>query len=138
MFTSSRPLDVLRSLVYLVLLGFAVIVLVGPAVAVAGALLPFALIGALAWGGYRFSRAALRRLRGNRPGLVVREGEAAAYVAPPLPHAVAERPSRRARGRSGSLARTVWYVAVEVCCGAALGAALCVLVNWQAGPGAGH
>src|SRR4051794_39869829 len=101
MFTSSRPLDVLRSLVYLALLGFAVTVLVGPAVAVAGALLPFALIGALAWGGYRFSRAALRRIWGERPGLVVQEVEAAAGVAPVLfPHAVAERPIRRARGRS--------------------------------------
>jgi hypothetical protein len=139
MFNSSRPLAVLRSLAYLVLLGLAVTVLVGPAVAVAGALLPFALIGALAWGGYRSSRAALRRLRGERQGPVVHEGEAAPGVAPaPLPRAVAERPIRRARGRSGSLARTGWYVVVEVCCGAALGAALCVLANWQAGPGAGH
>jgi hypothetical protein len=138
------PLGLLRSLVCLSLLGFAVTVLIGPAVAVVGTLLPFALIGGLVWGGYRGSRSLVRRLRtGRRVRLVVDEPPAAPTPEPvPVPVAFSppaeERPAPRAPGRMRSLLRTAMHVAVEVGCGAAVGAALGVLVDWQNGVGPEH
>jgi hypothetical protein len=140
MFCCSSPLGVLRSLVYLSLLGFAVTVLIGPAVAVAGTLLPFALIGGLAYGGYRLAALAVRRIRGERLPVVRVEEAAPVRPEPVLFCPEAEEPlaAKRQPGRMGRLARSAIHVGIEVGCGAALGAALCVLAEWQGGPGAAH
>ncbi|MFO0846849.1 MAG: hypothetical protein U0797_31535 [Gemmataceae bacterium] len=141
MICCSGPLGLLRSLVCLSLLGFAVTVLIGPAVAVAGTLLPFALIGGLVWGGYRGSRVLVRRLRtGRRVRLVIDEPPPAAPEPAPVAFSppVEERPAPRAPGRMRSLLRAAMHVAVEVGCGAAVGAALGVLVDWQNGAGPEH
>src|SRR6516225_8867426 len=66
MFCGHNPLGFMRSLVVMALLGFAVIVLIGPALGVVGTLLPFAIIGGLSWAGYRFGRRTLAWLRGER------------------------------------------------------------------------
>jgi hypothetical protein len=136
MFSCSSPLGLLRSLVYLSLLGFAVTVLIGPALAVAGTLLPFALVGALVYGGYRFGRAAVARVRGGRPRPIIDEPPAPAPVVfrpTPVEPAAPRRPSRLRY-----LARSAMYVGLEMGCGAALGAALCVVVDWQGGTGVAH
>ena len=139
MFSSTRPLDVLRSVVCLSLLGVAVLVLIGPVLAVAGVLLPFVLIGGLAWGAYHFSRRLVRRLRGDRARFAVKEVAASPRPIPALFHpASEERPASRRRGRFGSMMRTAMHIGVEVGCGAALGAALSILANWQIGTGIEH
>ena len=139
MFCSSRPLGLLRSLVCLALLGLAVIVLIGPALAVTGALLPFALIGGLAWGAYRLTRRLARRLRGDRGRFDVKEAEASLDPIPALFRpSTEEQPAPRRSTRFGSMVRTAMRIGVEVGCGAALGAALSVLVDWQTGSGIEH
>jgi hypothetical protein len=139
MFSSSRPLGLLRSAVYLSLLGIAVIVLIGPALAVAGVLLPFALIGGLAWGAYRFSRTLVRRVRGDRSRCEVKEVAASPGPIPALFRpSWEERPASRRPGRLGSMVRTAMHVGFEVGCGAALGAALSILADWQTGSGIEH
>jgi hypothetical protein len=54
------------------LLGLLAVVLIGPALSVAGTLLPFAIIGGLVWIGVRVLRRVVRRIRGDvdvrRPG----------------------------------------------------------------------
>ncbi len=139
MFSSTRPIDVLRSVVCLSLLGVAVLVLIGPVLAIAGVLLPFVLIGGLAWGAYRFSRRLVRRLRGGRARVEAKEVVLSPRPAPVIFHpAREERPAPRRPSRFRSMVRTAMHVGVEVGCGAALGAALSVLVNWQVGTGIEH
>jgi hypothetical protein len=140
MLCCSRPLGVLRSVICLALLGFAVTVLIGPVLAVVGFLLPFALIGALAWVCYRFGRGLIQRVvRRRRARLVLVDAPPAHVEEPVVLQTVAEdkvvpRPPSRLR----SLARSSLHVAVEVCCGAALGAALAVVADWQTGAGIEH
>ena len=131
MFRSTRPLHLLRSVVCLSLLGVAVVALSGPALAVAGTVLPFALVGGLTWGAYRLCRALVRRVFARRTRPAVVDGPAS-----PDPIPVACRAPKEARpGRFGSMLRAAVYVGVEVGCGAALGAALSVLADWQIGTG---
>jgi hypothetical protein len=156
MFRSTRPLHLLRSVVCLILLGVAVTFLFRPALIVAGVLLPFALVGALTWGAYRLCRGIVRRARRGRSRIGAVE-EVATVVPPPtrpssqeppalaacevieerrepvdLPARIEEPPAPR---RLRSMARTAFHVGVEVGCGAALGAALSVLADWQFGTG---
>ena len=139
MFSSTRPLDVLRSVVCLTLIGVAVITLSGPALAVAGVLLPFVLVGGLTWGGYRVARMLVRRVRAGRTRIDVQEPVATPSPVPVLfRQTKEERPAPRRRGRFGSMMRTAMHVGVEVACGAALGAALSILVDWQIGSGIQH
>ena len=135
MFNSARPLHILRSLVFLSLIGFAVLVLIGPVVAIAGAVVPFALIGGLAWGGYRVTGRMVRRLRGDRSRLVVKAVDEVPVLYRPV---VEERPARRRPSRIGSFAKTCVRIGVEMGCGAALGAVLGVLFDWQSGTGFEH
>jgi hypothetical protein len=144
MMCCSRPLGVLRSLVCLTLIGVAVTVLIGPVLTIGGVLLPFVVIGALAWGGYRLSRAVVLRLSGRRERLVVIEERLIPREQRPVPppvQAPVVRPvmvmdalpvsGSRPASRLRSLARTAMHVVIEVACGAALGAALAVVVDWQ-------
>jgi hypothetical protein len=132
MICCSRPLGVLRSLVCLALIGVAVVVLIGPALAVVGVLLPFAVIGALAWGGYRFGRTMLCRVRGRRQRLVFVDVSPAPRPAPAVTRPVMDAlPAPQSPSRLGRLARSATQILVEVGCGAALGAALAVVVDWQ-------
>jgi hypothetical protein len=139
MFCCSRRLGVLRSLMGLALMGFAVTVLIGPVLAVLGVLLPFAMIGALAWVGFRVGRVLVRRIRGRRTRLVLVDSP----PAPSVDHvdfrpAVGELPIVRPPSRLRALTRSTLQVAVEVGCGAILGAALAVLMDWQSGSGIEH
>ena len=136
MFNSSRPLDVLRSVICLTLLGVGVMVFIGPALAVAGTLLPFVLTGALTWGVYRFTRTLIRRVRNGRQPIEVIDVAPAPTPAPAIFRPVVEEQPRRSRPRRfGAFMRTAMHIGVEVGCGAALGAALSVLVDWQTGAG---
>jgi hypothetical protein len=140
MFCCNRSFGVLRSLVCLALLGVAVIVLIGPVLAILGVLLPFAIIGALAWAGYRLFQVVFRRERSRQRALVLLKDDPPARPTPPsvvlAPApvvAVAEkRPVPHRPSRLRSLARSAFHVAVEVGCGAAVGGALAV-VAWQSG-----
>jgi hypothetical protein len=140
MLCCSRPLGVLRSLFCLALLGLGVTVLIGPALAVLGVLLPFALIGALAWVCYRLGRALVRRVfRRRARRLVLVDVPPASEPEPVIFHAVAQdRPVVRPPSRLRSLVRTGTHVVIEVACGAALGASLAVLADWQNSAGIEH
>ena len=139
MFSSGRPLDLLRSVVCLSLLGVAVIVLIGPALAIAGVLLPFVLIGGLAWGAYRFTLELVRRMRGDESRFEVKEVAASCMSVPPRFRPLTEaRTTSRQQGRFRSMMRTAIQVGIEVGCGAAIGAALCILVDWQTGTSIEH
>jgi hypothetical protein len=135
MFSNNRPFDLLRSLLYLSLLGFAVLLLSGPVLAVAGILLPFALIGGLTWAGYRVSHNLVRRLRGEQARPIFEEVKAIPSPAPVLYRpVVAERPAPRKPSRLASLLGSALRIGIETACGAILGAALGV-VAWQYGGG---
>jgi hypothetical protein len=132
MFCCSRPLGLLRTLVCLSLIGLAVTVLIGPVLAVLGVLLPFALIGGLAWGGYHAGCMLLRRLRGDRRPVVFKDEAPASTPLPMIDSRVAQGPAPvHPMRRLGALARTGLHLFVEVGCGAALGAGLAVLADWQ-------
>jgi hypothetical protein len=129
MHCQTHPLGLLRSFAYLSLLGLAVVVLIGPVLAIAGVLLPFAVIGALAWGAYRLVRALGWRLwRRQRRHVMLQKEPLPALVVEELPAEPASRPSRLRRAT-----RTALNVLVEVTSGAALGFGLAVLAGWQAG-----
>src|SRR4051794_6575463 len=114
----------LRSFVWLSLLGLAVLVLIGPVLAVVGTLLPFALVGLLAWGGYRGVKGLAARLRaGQRLPRLVGRDEKPILAALPAP--------QQSRGR---FSQALWVVA-EVCCGALVGGGLAALAGWQQGMG---
>jgi hypothetical protein len=117
----SRSSSLLGSFVKLSLLGLAVLVLIGPALAVGGVLLPFALIGVLAWGVYRGGAALRRGFRGRRSRL-----------------AVVEAPAPQPPSRLASFTRRAAYLFFEVGCGAALGAGLAVLADWQTSASVEH
>jgi hypothetical protein len=104
------------------LLGFLAIVLVGPVLGILGTLLPFALIGALVWGGYRGLRrlVAPRRPERERPPLPVRE----VRVEPVALPVVKER-------RGPSRFRQAGRVMLEMVCGALVGGLVCGAVSWQ-------
>jgi hypothetical protein len=132
MICCSRPFGVVRSLVCLALLGVAVIVLTGPVLAVAGVLLPFAVIGALSWGGYRFGRSLLNRVRGRHEQLVIVDTRPQPRPSPAVVRPVMDAlPVVRPPSRLRRLTRSAMYVLVEVGCGTALGAAMAVIVDWQ-------
>jgi hypothetical protein len=59
--------SLLRSLCWFTALGFLTLALIGPTMAVVGTLLPFALIGALVWTGWRMAKRLVGRLRGKVP-----------------------------------------------------------------------
>jgi hypothetical protein len=129
MSTSCRPLSLFRSLVLFSLLGLAVLVLIGPVLAIVGVLLPFALIGLLAWGGYRLLARLRRRIwarKGERE--IVRVAEL--NPEPPLEVVALETPAPAPAPRPRAW-RTVGYVLAEMVCGAAVGASLAVLAAWQ-------
>jgi hypothetical protein len=129
----------LRTLLCLALLGFAVIVLVGPVLAILGVLLPFAIVGALAWVGFRFGRALTRRWRGQRARLVMVDVRPTPEHRPIVVSTVEEpRAAARSASRIGRMGATTMHVAAEMTCGAALGAALAILVDWQSGAGVEH
>jgi hypothetical protein len=136
MLCCSRPLGALRSLVCLALLGFAVTVLIGPVLAVVGVLLPFALIGALAWVCYRFGRALVQRVFRRPARLVLIDAPPSPAPQPVVLQTVEEDlPAVRPPPRFRSLVRSSLHVFVEIGCGAALGAALAGVVYWQNGAG---
>jgi hypothetical protein len=126
----THPLGLLRSLASLSLLGLAVVVLIGPVLAIAGVLLPFAVIGALAWGAYRLVRwLGWRVWRGRRRHVVILPKEPELALVAEEPSAdPAPRPTRLRRGL-----RTALNVIFEVGCGAALGLGLALLAGWQTG-----
>jgi hypothetical protein len=140
MFCCTRLTDLLRTFLSLSLLGFAVVVLIGPALAILGVLLPFALIGALALVLYWAVRALLRWLCGRRlrrmPKGEIEQGIRLPVLADALaveeapPAATIHQPSRLR-----SALRTALQITVEVVCGAALGAGLALLIDWQTGGG---
>ena len=135
MFRSTRPLHLLRSVVCLSLLGTAVIALIGPALAVAGTLLPFALVGGLTWGAYRLCLTLVRRIRERRARFEAVEVVAAPDPIPVVLRVPVERPASRRPSRFGPMLRASVYVGVEDGCGAVLGAALSILADWQLGTG---
>jgi hypothetical protein len=135
----SQPFGVVRSIVCLALLGIAVIVLTGPVLAVAGVLLPFAVIGALSWGGYRFGRTLLNRVRGRHEQLIVVKARPEPRPQPAVIRPVMDAlPEVRPPSRLRRLTRSATYVLVEVGCGTALGAAMAVIVDWQSSANIEH
>jgi hypothetical protein len=112
----------LRSFVLLSLLGVAVLVLIGPVLAIAGVLLPFALIGLLAWGAYHGVRALRNRIRAGRglPGFGRRDARrVVALQGAPRP------------GPWGAATARALAICGEVTCGAAVGCGLALLAAWQ-------
>ena len=128
----SQPFGMVRTLVCLALLGVAVIVLIGPALAVAGVLLPFAVIGALSWGGYRFGQSLLNRARVRKERLIIVDARPEPRPSPAVVRPVMNAlPVVRPPSRLRRLTRSASYVLVEVGCGTAHGAAMAVIVDWQ-------
>src|SRR5262245_49069327 len=109
----SHPLGMLRSLVFLALLGVGILVLAGPVLGILGIVLPFAIIGGMAWVAYRGVRSVRRRWRpGVRPEQFVRHHNEAQKPRI-MPVALPIVQPRRRRPMSGAM-RTALYVMLEV------------------------
>lgn len=147
-----HPFGVFRTLASLAILGVGVLVLAGPVLAIGGFLLPFAVVGGLAYGGYRL----LRRVTGaNRVAFrhkaewAAREAQLRAVAAAQHAHeqarnlaarvARSEVPARvatAARAKAGhvrSAVGTAFRVLSEVACGAAVGTGLGLIAGSQTG-----
>jgi hypothetical protein len=75
-------LTVIRRVLWLTLIGWATILLIGPVLTVVGTILPFALVGGLVWLGWRGLNYAVERFRPS----VMREKLQAERVMPALGH----------------------------------------------------
>jgi hypothetical protein len=129
MYCRTHPLGLLRSLASLSLLGLAVVVLIGPVLAIVGVLLPFAIIGALAWGVHRVVRNVTWRVwRRQRVHVLQQKEPMDALVVEEVPAEPAPRPSQLR-----SAMRSAVHVLVEVVSGTALGLGLAMLAGWQMG-----
>jgi hypothetical protein len=130
-------LKLLVKLIWWSLLGFAAVVLIGPALAVLGTLLPFALVGAGVWGAYRGVRVLVERRRTVRgadaPPRVVAVRRVEPEARPRLPVPRPSLPDPEELRRQASRA---WRLGLEVVCGALVGCLLGAAAMWQtpAGP----
>jgi hypothetical protein len=145
---TSNPLVILARIGMLALLGFAVVMLAGPVIGIVGALLPFVLVGFLAWCGFQLvssgPQATWRTLR--QVGGVV--GTATVKTAQFCNRAVAfpARTTVRVYQGSKQLAGKAWRGmtagakmgiegSIVTLSGAAVGALVGLITSWQSHEG---
>ena len=130
---ASSPFLLAARIGLLAVFGFAVIVLIGPAVAILATLLPFVLVGAIAWCLVQLlvhgPQAAWRRL-GEAGRLVVASAGRVGHAVTRLAQGTRSLAVRAWRGSAAGAKLAAEWGAVALC-GAGIGLAVGLVTGWQ-------